>query len=141
MKQLIRLSLVLAAVFSMGAVKAQNPHFVDGPTTTDNGTTLTTCGKIAGLGNNQGITITLTTTRTITTQCTNPAGHIAPGQTKTETTSVTGTFSSDKNGSVTFCLTTDVPTPGACPNGKWTGKVTDVSFTNTAVWVGGKQVQ
>ena len=141
MKTIIRLSLLLAAVFSMGALRAQNPHFVEGPTNTDNGTTQTTCGKIAGLSNNKEVTITVTVTRTITTQCTNPAGHVAPGQTRTETVSFTKTFWSDKNGNVSFCLSTDDAKPGPCPNGKWTATVTDVSFSQTSVWIDGKKIQ
>ena len=141
MRTLIRFSLVLAAVFSMGVLKAQNPHFVEGPTSTTSGNILTTCGKIAGLGNNQGVNITVTTTRTMTTTCTNPAGHVAPGQTRTETVSFTLKFFSDKNGNVTFCIPTDEPKAGPCPNGKWTGTVTGVTFTNTVVLVNGKQIR
>ncbi len=143
MKRILRLSLLMAAMFSMGALKAQKektPYFDDGPNNTDNGTTQTTCAKIKNLGNQKGVTITVKVTRTVTTMCTNPGGHVAPGQTRTETSTISKSFVTDKKGHVSFCITTDEPIPGPCPNGKWTATVTDVSFTNTTVWVNGQQV-
>jgi hypothetical protein len=142
MQQTKKLMLVMAIMLISGiSVFAQNIHFIGSPSISDNGNTMSFCAKIAGLGNNQSITIELSTTATITTQCTNPGGNIAPGQTKTTTLTKSGTFWSDKNGTVTFCLTTDVPSAGKCPNGQWTGTVTDVSFTNSAVWVDGNRVR
>ena len=140
MKRMIQ-SFAIAAItlFSTSAF-AQNIHFVDGPVKTDNGTTLTVCGKVAGLGNNQGVNITVTTTATISTECTNPAGKIAPGQSRTETLTYTKKFYSDKNGSVSFCLSSLEQKPGICPNGQWTGRVTDVSFVSTTVKVNGQVI-
>ena len=141
MQQTKKWVLVIAVMLiSALAVKAQNIHFIDGPAITDNGNTLTFCAKLVGLGNNQMVTVVLNTVATITTQCSNPAGNIAPGQTKTATLSKSGNFMSDKNGTVTFCLTTEVPSPGKCPNGQWTGTVTEVSFANSYVAVNGKKV-
>ena len=131
---------LLISVLGFTSASAQNIHFIGSPSISDNGNTLSFCAKLAGLGNNQMVTVVLSTVATITTQCSNPAGNIAPGQTKTATLSKSGTFMSDKNGSVTFCLTTDVPNPGKCPNGQWTGTVTDVSFANSYVAVNGKKV-
>ena len=142
MQQTKKLMLVIAVMLiSAISASAQNMHFIDGPQITDNGNTLTFCAKLAGLGNNQMVTVVLSTVATITTQCTNPGGNIAPGQTKTATLSKSGTFMSDKNGSVTFCLTTDDPSPGKCPNGQWTGTVTDCSFASSSVTVNGKRVR
>jgi hypothetical protein len=138
MKKIFQL-LTIALLTTLGAT-AQNMHYVDGPTTTDNGTTLTVCGKIAGLGNNKGVNITITTTATISTECTNPGGNVAPGQSKTVTLSYTKKFFSDKNGNISFCINTLEQTPGACPNGKWTGRITDISFVNTTVLVDGKML-
>ena len=142
MQQTKKLLLVIA-VMLISAVKlsAQNVHFIDGPVITDNGTTLTFCAKLVGLGNNQSITINLKTSATITTECTNAGGNVAPGQTKTATLSKSGDFMSDKNGTVTFCLTTETPSPGKCPNGNWSGAVTDVLFANSGVFINGKQVK
>jgi hypothetical protein len=138
MKKIFQL-LTIALLTTLGAT-AQNMHYVDGPTTTDNGTTLTVSGRIAGLGNNKGILIKVSTTATISTECTNPAGNIAPGQSRTETITREKTFYSDKNGNVYFELTTFEQKPGMCPNGKWTGRVTDISFVNTTVTVDGKMI-
>lgn len=134
-------SFLLISLFSIGGAMAQNAHFIGNPTITDNGTTLTYCAKLAGLGNNQSVTVVLSASATITTTCTNPGGNVAPGQTKVSTVSASGTFQSDKNGSVTFCLTTATPEPGSCPNGMWSGSVTDVSFSNQQILVNGKTVK
>lgn len=142
MQQTKKLMLAIAIMLiSAVSASSQNIHFIGNPTISDNGTTLSFCAKLAGLGNNKMVTVVLTTTATVTTQCTNPGGNVAPGQTKTVTLTKSGEFSSDKNGNVVFCLTTDTPTPGSCPNGKWTGMVTDVSFSGSAVLVNGKRVR
>lgn len=120
---------------------AQHIHFIGSSTITDNGTTLSYCSKLAGLGNNQSVTVVLSASATVTTTCTNPGGNVAPGQTKTVSVSASGTFQSDKNGTVTFCLTTATPEPGSCPNGMWNGTVTDVSFTNARIIVNGQTVK
>ena len=139
MKALLQtLALVLFA--GVGSAYAQNIHFVDGPTVQDLGTTYKVCGKIAGLGNNQLAVITLQGTRTVTTQCTNKGGNIAPGQTKTEAFQISGSYSSNQNGQITFCLTSLAPTPGMCPNGNWTGTVTDASFATVKVLVNGNEI-
>jgi hypothetical protein len=141
MKNLIVSSIIaLVALFSFNIAQAQNIHFIGSPTIQDLGTQLRFCGKLAGLGNNQLVTIVLSSTATTITTCTNPGGNVAPGQTKTGTVSASGQFQSDKNGTVTFCLTTATPTPGRCPNGQWTGTVTDVTFNNTSLTVNGQVV-
>ena len=134
-------AVMLFALCSATISNAQNIHFIGNPTINDMGTQLQFCGKLAGLGNSQMVTVTLSTKASITTTCTNQGGNIAPGQTKTETLTTSGTFQSEANGTVTFCLTTDVPTPGSCPNGNWTGTVSDVSFTGSKVMVNGKTVK
>jgi len=133
-------TLCIAAISAFSAF-AQNPHYVAGPTFTDNGTTLTGTGSIAGLGNNQLLTIELQVSGTVTTECTNRGGNVAPGQTKTENFSVSGRFTSDRNGRVDFSLTTPLPLPGRCPNGNWTGNVTDVSFGTPVILVNGSVLQ
>ena len=64
-----------------------------------------------------------------------------PAQSTTGTISATGKFMSDRNGRVNFCLTTTTPEAGACPNGNWTGAVTDVSFGTVTIKVNGQVVQ
>ena len=118
------MSLVLIGAVS--PARAANPHFVGPLSCVQTGASLTVSGKIAGLGNSQ--TVTVVVDATATTQCRNPGGNIAPGQTKT----VEGedTFQASRSGQVTFSVTTEAVT-GACPNGKWTALSTFVSGTVT----------
>ena len=139
MKKLIQ-TIALFAVIGIGTASAQNVMFVKGPTITDQGTTLQVCGKLAGLGNNQVVIVTVTGNQTITTTCTNQGGNTAPGLTKTEGFMASGQFMSEKNGTVTFCLTTNEPTPGQCPNGNFTATVTDATFSNVVIKVNGQVV-
>ena len=112
-----------------------NPHFVVGPTFTDNGTTLTSTGSIAGLGN-EDVTVVLDATGTATIIGVNPAGKVAPGQTRDVNVSGEQTITDVKNGRVNFNVTTAEPVApaDACPNPKWTPSVTNVDF-NTATLI------
>jgi hypothetical protein len=123
------------------ALYAANVHFKSEPTTKDNGTTLTFCASLAGLGN-QDLTIRLTTSGFASASCANPAGFEAPGQNKVPVTStVTQTIraSQIKNGTVSFCLTTTEPRVSAreagCPNNNWDATVTDVEFESATISV------
>lgn len=144
-------AVIAVALFAPTAALAANVHFVKGgPTFTDNGTTLTTVGKLAGLGN-EDITITVSVTGIATKiTCTNPGGKQAPGQNKPGVTaSGTQTITRDeiKNGTVTIRVTTLEPaqlTPkqAGCPNNRWTATIKDVKFTSATITVvqGGKTV-
>lgn len=127
---------------------AASVHLKGRLTFTDNGTTATVCCSLAGLGNGD-VTITLAGAGTTTVGCTNPDGHIAPGN--AEEIAVTGTTSIPadqiKNGNVTFCVTTEAPTCDSardcgCPNDNWSAAITDVSFGDMMMIVeqGGKVV-
>ena len=143
-----RFALALAALSVIGliaptAALAANVHFVKGPTFTDNGTTLTTTGKLAGLGN-EDLTITVAVNGIATKiTCTNPGGNQAPGQNKpgvTASGSQTITRNEIKNGSVTISVTTAEPaqlTPrqAGCPNNRWTAEIDDVEFTSATITV------
>ena len=126
----------LATLLLGTAAHAASPHFVKGPTLTDNGTTLTASGSIAGLGN-EDVTITLDATGTATIICTNPAGNVAPGQTRTVDVSGEQTITDVKNGRANFNVATLEPTApqDACPNRKWTASITDVNFTDATLTV------
>ena len=120
-----------------------SPHYVVGPTFVDNGTTLTASGSVAGLGN-EDVTVLLNAQGSATIVCSNPAGNVAPGQTKDVNVSGSQTITDVKNGRVDFKVTTAEPTApaDACPNPKWTASVTDVKFNSATLIVqqGGETV-
>ena len=89
-----------------------SPHYVVGPTFTDNGTTLTATGSVAGLGN-EDVTVTLDATGTAKIIGINPAGKRAPGQSKVVNVSGETTITDVKNGRVDFSVTTiEAKAPG-----------------------------
>jgi hypothetical protein len=96
------------------------------------------------------VTITVTTTGTATTLCTNQGGNTAPGQNKTPVKpsgQVTIPSTEIKNGNLTACVTTAPPpaptaTEAGCPNSNWSTSLTDVQFAIATVTVtqGGQTV-
>ena len=120
-----------------------SPHYVVDPTITDNGTTLTASGSVAGLGN-ADVTVILDASGFGLVICTNPAGKVAPGQTQEVNVSGKQTITDVKNGRVNFSVTTVAPTagPDACPNPKWKATITDVQFNSATLIVqqGGETV-
>jgi hypothetical protein len=143
-------SVLLVSMLMAPDVFASSVHFNPRtPTFTDNGTTLTACGRLVGLGNGD-VQITLTATGTPTTTCTSPGGNQAPGQNPGSVTVSGGqSFPQDqiKNGSLNFCVSTNPPaqptgTQGGCPNDKWTAEITDIAFSTATITVvqGGKTV-
>jgi len=138
--------LVIAAIVALVAapiIYAANVHFKGGnPTFSDQGTTLKSCLCLTGLGN-ADVTITVKTTGSATTICTNPGGTAAPGQNKVpDKPSASQTFPATeiKNGNLCACLTTEPPpNPTAkqagCPNNNWSASITDVTFATAEIIV------
>jgi len=117
-----------------------NIHFIGNPVAVANPNgSVTVTGKLAGLGDNQNITINVAVPVTFTVDCQNPGGNIAPGQRHMGTLIGSGTFTSDKNGNVVFSVTTDAPTasPEDCPNPKWTPIIRDVTYGDVTVTADG----
>jgi hypothetical protein len=124
------LAIFTVLVLSASAAQAQSGHFVGTPTCTDNGTTYTCSGKVAGLG---GTTFEIRTAADATaqTECANPAGNVAPGQEfDFDATGTTGPLATPRNGSFRFGLGTEEPEApaGSCPNPMWTASIVDVAF-------------
>ena len=134
--------LGLAGVIFTTAVYAANVHFKRDATVRDNGTTLTLCAALAGLGN-QDVTITVSVTGSADTTCISPGGNESPGQNKVPfAASVSTTIRSTeiKNGNVSFCVTTPGPGPisaraAGCPNNNWAARINDVDFESAHITV------
>jgi len=104
-------SLLATFVVAGGALSspalADSPHYVQGPTATVSGNSLTVSWKAAGLGNTvTSVDFALTGTITTTSQCFTKSGNPVNGVPKSETINVnaTGTFPV-RNGQTTGTLT------------------------------------
>jgi hypothetical protein len=140
MKSIILSSLIgLVALFTVSSATAQSPKLRGPLTATDLGDKLEVCFDISGLGNVSETQLTVTFDATVTTQCRNRGGNIAPGQTQT-ISGADETFTVPvSNGRATGCVqTTQTFEPGSCPPGFAGGEVTDVSFSNVRVTVAGR---
>jgi len=141
----MRLKAVVAVVIlglTATVAVAASVHFKPrSPTFTDNGTTLTARGTLAGLGN-ADLTITLQASGVASTTGFNRGGNAAPGQNVgvTVTASQTISASSIQNGELFFAIETPQPrqptaTEAGFPNDNWTAVITDVRFTSATITV------
>jgi len=135
---------LFSAIVTLPAIAfAANVHFLPGsPIFIDNGVTLSSSGRIAGLGNGD-VSIYLTATGDPTAVCRNRGGNEAPGQNPAEVT-ITGVQSIPaddiRNGTVSFNVTTGAPAQpsprsAGCPSGNWSVTITDVAFTSATITV------
>jgi len=141
MKKLSILTCTMIALSGFVAITvwADSPHFISTSASGVNSDgTLNACFKIAGLGNNQTLTVTATADATAVYACRNHGGQCpdaANKSTVTGTVTAQGTFTSGRNGQITACLTLGPPPPNTtltCPNGQ---KVVLASVTYTNVQV------
>jgi hypothetical protein len=114
---------VIAALAFTSIAAAQNPHFIRASSGLTNSGALTATFKIAGLGDNETISVTLSAQATAQYACFNRGGN-HPEATNKETVSgpvsATGLFTSGQNGQVNGSLTAGPPSPGdfSCPPGQ-----------------------
>jgi len=132
---------VLAAVLALAFLapsQAASVHFVQasasGP---DEAGNLAVNFKIAGLGDNQTITVTASADASAVYACQNNGGNFPSDPKKTAVSgpvSASGDFTSGKNGQITDSLTLMPPpnTALTCPGGQHVVLVS-VSYTNVAV--------
>jgi hypothetical protein len=129
------LALALALLIA-APVFAASVHFIEGPVVTATSTSVTTSGKLAGLGNKD---VTLVQSIDVAVTCANP-GHNedVPGQRQSFASTVTGLH--PENGNLVFSITTSIEDlSGSCPNSQWTPSGTLVGGT-LDVYQGGKLV-
>jgi hypothetical protein len=131
--------LLLFAITAPAATAA-SPHFKNSgtPVCRDAGTTIECKGALAGLGN-ADVVFRLSADGLASFACVNPGGNEAPGQNKVPFTasSVTTISAGDiKNGNLAFNVSAPQTPPTAtaaeagCPNGNWSTRLTEVSFSN-----------
>jgi hypothetical protein len=139
MKPYLALGAVAVAMLAFpGVASAQSGHFIGEPVCTDEGTTVSCDGKVAGLGGTT-FEITVDAVGVASVECTNPGGNVAPGQdTAVNTEGTTGEQTTPRNGQFRFTnLATDDPEPlpatPTCPNNQWTPDIVDVAFTEATL--------
>ena len=142
MRRLIPTVLVILAAGAVApAAFADSPHFVRTPTCTKSATAGLTCsGKAAGLGNGPTEAFLTADSVEATYVCVNHGGNIAPGQPIVEQ-AVTGPKQTitPHNGQISFSPTIPPPTPPSakteCPSGKWTVRLTSLTYTNVVLHI------
>ena len=134
---ILTLAIVAFAGFMAITVWAASPHFLKCSASGVNSDgSLNVCFKIAGLGDNQTLTVTASAHADAVYACKNNGQQCPNAANKVDVSgdvSASGTFTSGKNGSITACLTVDPPpTELTCPNGQKLVLVS-VSYTNVSV--------
>jgi len=134
-------AVALFLLLAVTPVLASSPHFIrssaSGPTAQGD---LNVSFKIAGLGDNETITVTASADATAVYACRNKGGNFPSDPKKTEVSgpvSESGDFTSGKNGQITGSLTVSPPSTDLdCPSGQRQVLVS-VSYTNVEVSGGG----
>ena len=125
-RRLLSLALAFALALLPAVALAASVHFVEGPTITTTPTSITTSGKLAGLGNKD---VTLVQSVDVAVTCANPGNNSdVPGQRKSFSSTISGLH--PENGNLVFSITTDIgDLSGSCPNDQWTPSGTVVGGT------------
>jgi hypothetical protein len=141
-KRFVAMAALVGAVAAISTIAfAANPHFIQasasGPDAAGN---LSVNFKIAGLGDNETITVTASANATAVYACQNNGGNF-PSDPKKQTVSgpvsASGDFTSGQNGQITGSLTVSPPASTlTCPGGQRV-VLASVSYTNVAVSGGG----
>jgi hypothetical protein len=141
--------LVLSAVLATAALAAtpalaQNVHFIRSSDSLTNSGALKANFKIAGLGDNETITVTLMADAQVQYACFNHGEKHPQAKNKeftSGTVSASGDFTSGQNGQITGSLTAEPPGPGnfSCPPGQDL-RLTYVNYTNVTLTAGGDTV-
>jgi len=155
LRTLAPLAAMSAAVLVAAPALAASPHFVRADLSAS-GSDLTVSFKEAGLGNTTTVTVQASADYEAVFQCINGGGRNPSAANKTTidgSTSVSGSFVSDRNGTVTGALTVHAPTVAdngfSCPPGQretltglwWSGvRVDDLTSGASYVVPGGTPV-
>src|SRR5213076_904476 len=134
---ILTLAMVALAGFMAITVWAANAHFLKCSASGVNSDgSLNASFRIAGLGDNQLVTVTASAHADATYACRNNGQQCPNAANKVNVQAdvgSSGTFPSGKNGTVTACLTVDPPpTTLTCPGGQKLVLVS-VSYTNVSV--------
>src|SRR5688572_11072364 len=114
---------------SAGSALAANAHFIGTPQATVSGNTLTVTASVAGLGNAQGATFTLSGDVTVSSRCYTKSGNKPQAANKQETIDVleTDTFPV-RNGRTNVSFEITPLSTLSCPRGQMV-VIEDVDFT------------
>jgi hypothetical protein len=135
------MTVVLLLMASIGVALAQNAHFTrasaSGPSNQGN---VTVNFKIAGLGDNETLTVTASADATAEYACRNKGGNFPSDPKKQQVSgpvTASGEFTSGKNGQITGSLTLSPPASTLnCPGGQ-EEVLLNVSYTNVEVSTNG----
>lgn len=133
MKKVTLTALLMAAALP---ILAASPHFIGPVTATLQGNNVRVCWKEAGLGQNTAISYTASANASATYNCMNAGGNCPEAANKKDVTgpvTTSGTFNSDKNGSISACLVIQPPAGTlTCPGGQ-TATLTRVTYTGIKI--------
>jgi hypothetical protein len=130
-------TIAMALAIGLGVAWAANPHFVGKTKASLDGANAKICWKEAGLGDNQNINYEASGQATATYVCVNNGGNCPNAANKTTVNgpvSTPATIASDKNGSISACLTISPPSAGSftCPGGQ-TLTLSQVTYTSLQI--------